>query len=97
LDKPISWRTIFRAGFIWGAEYALLSLIEDAPAWLKVATIVCALCALASLEGETWLNHQQKHLFVISFGTVAVVYLVFIGFAINHNAERQENRRENLC
>lgn len=83
LDRPITWRSIVRAGLIWGAEYALLSLIEDAPVVLKVATILCAIGALAALEGEEWLNRRHRHFFKSVTLALVAIYLGFIGYALH--------------
>jgi hypothetical protein len=50
IDAPITWQTVIRIGLGFGAEYALLALIEDAPSALKIATMLCALIALFILE-----------------------------------------------
>jgi hypothetical protein len=88
IDRPITWRTIFRVGLIWGAEYALLSLIEDAPTAVKVATIVCALSALAALEAETWLNTRHRYAFASAVTVVGLVYLAFVMYGINRVADK---------
>jgi hypothetical protein len=52
IDLPITWRSVVRVGLVWMAEYAMLTSIEDANVALKIATIICAVAALATLEFE---------------------------------------------
>jgi hypothetical protein len=83
LDSPITWSTAVRIGLGWAGEYALLSLIEDAPEALKVATVVCAVGALAALESREWLQKNQYRFsgIMIAF---AMIYCGFILYAIVH-------------
>jgi len=59
-SKPITWNSVLRLSLGFGAEYSLLSLIEDAPIALKMATMLCSLGALAALEGRDWLNKKAR-------------------------------------
>lgn len=93
IDRPITWRSIIRVGLIWAAEYAMLSLIEDSPPSLKVATILCALAALAAMEFEPWIESKKKNLSHILIGVAAFVYLVFVAYALNSVAEKREIKR----
>lgn len=63
MDAPITWRSFFRATLIFAAEYAMLALIEEAPSFLKVSTIICALALLAALELEDWLQRVRPNAF----------------------------------
>lgn len=83
IDKPITWGSLARVGLAWAAEYGVLSLIEDAPFAVKMATIVCALGALAALETKEWLN-QRKYLFFSVMGFVSAIYFCFVIYAASH-------------
>lgn len=84
LDSPITWVSAIRLGLFWGGEYALLSLIEDAPEALKVATVLCSIGALASLEGRSWLNKRRANLFVIIIASISTIYGSFVIYAFAH-------------
>jgi hypothetical protein len=92
LDKPITWSSAVRLGLGYAGEYALLSLIEDAPEALKVATVLCSIGALAALEARDWLEHQRQYSFRATVTSVSVVYLGFVGYAISHSVERHNVR-----
>lgn len=78
----VTLRSVFRAGLIWGAEYAMLSLIEDSSVTIRVATGVIAGLGLLTLEGEAWLRRQHKHLFWSAILVLVVVWLGFFGWAV---------------
>jgi hypothetical protein len=84
LETPITWLSAVRLGLGYAGEYALLSLIEDAPEALKVATVLCSIGALAALECRVWLEGKRKHLFQATIAAVSVIYLGFVGYAIIH-------------
>ncbi len=81
-DSPITWMSALRLGLGWAGEYALLSLIEDAPITLKIATMLCAIGALAALESRAWLNSQRDNLFQQVIICLSGIYLSFVGYAI---------------
>jgi hypothetical protein len=96
LDIPVTWRSVIRIGLLWGAEYAVLSLIEDAPIALKLATVFCALGALVILELETRLAQVSVQIrririsrFQIAISVIGLIYAGFIVYAVAHAAERQ--------
>jgi hypothetical protein len=74
------------------AEYALLTLIEDANVGLKIATIICAVAALATLEFESWLRSKSNHAFYSAIVLTAVIYAAFIGLAIVQMVYRNATR-----
>jgi hypothetical protein len=82
LDQAITWRSVIRIGLIWAAEYAMLSLIEESPPYIKVATMICAIGLLATLEFEQWLRSKKNELFLGSLSMFILVYVSFIGYAI---------------
>jgi hypothetical protein len=90
LDTAVTWRSVARIGLGFAAEYALLALIEDASAVLKVATVVCATGALAVLELEDWLRSRRPGLFIACIASLAIIYVGFIGYAIAHVIERNQ-------
>lgn len=95
LDKAITWRSVARIGLGFAGEYALLALIEDAPAALKIATVICAVAGLFILETESWFHRQHKRLFISTIGIVVFVYLAFVAYAADH-ALRKQQRQEAL-
>jgi hypothetical protein len=82
LDSPITWRSLARIGLGFAGEYALLALIEEAPAALKIATVICAVAGLFILETESRL--RKRRAFVGAIVAVCVIYFGFIGYAVNH-------------
>jgi hypothetical protein len=92
LNTPITWKSLVRIGLVWAAEYAMLALIEDAPAVVKIATIFCALGALATLEFEGWLSRKRQGLFAASIVTLTETYLGFLAYAGVHVIHRWEAR-----
>lgn len=84
LDNPITWRSITRIFLGFAGEYALLSLIEDAPEALKVTTVICAVAGLFALETEDWLKKRHAYLFGSTIAILALVYLSFVGYAVGH-------------
>jgi hypothetical protein len=84
-DKPITWMSATRLGLGFAGEYSLLSLIEDSPESLKIATMVCSFGVLAALEGREWLNSKRPHLFRISIVFFSAIYSIFIFYAIAHS------------
>ena len=84
LDAPITWRSLARIGLGFAGEYALLALIEDAPAALKIATVVCAVAGLFVLESESWLRRRDKHGFGSAVVIVTAIYMSFVWYAVNH-------------
>lgn len=77
-------RAVVRIALVWAAEYAMLSLIEDAPETVKVATLVCAVLALVIMQFEAWLRTVRKNAFRNALTAVAFVYAGFIAFAVQH-------------
>jgi len=80
-------RAIIRIALVWAAEYAMLSLIEDASELVKIATLICAVSALAIMQFELWLRKFQPNAFRNSLIVVVVIYSGFIGFAVKHGAD----------
>jgi hypothetical protein len=87
-NAPITWKTAVRLALGFAGEYALLALIEDAPAALKVATVLCAAGALAAMESQDWLNKRRHNLFAQIIGTIATIYLMAIAYGIVHYLEK---------
>lgn len=96
LDKPVTWHSVVRVGLIWGAEYALLSLIEDAPAWFKLATIGASLAALAALEWKTKLDKVWRYSFPVAIIGLLAIYGSCIGYAYNEHLIRVSLREHLL-
>jgi hypothetical protein len=75
-----------RIGLGFAGEYALLSLIEDAPEALKVATVICAVGALIALETELWL--RKRNAFIPLISALSVIYASFVSYAIYETIHR---------
>src|SRR5437879_3283062 len=93
-DKPatidFTWKNMFSAGLLLAAEYEVLTLIEDAPAFIKGATVVCDIAALAAMQFEGALRQQGKNLYAILLGGVSAFYLAFIAYAMVHTYHQSE-------
>ncbi len=94
LDEAITWRSVTRIGLGFAAEYALLALIEDAPAALKIATVICAVAGLFVLETENWFHRQHKRLFISSIAALVAIYLCFIAYAAAHALGKQHRQAQ---
>lgn len=82
LDSPITWVSAVRLGLGLAGEYALLSLIEDAPEALKIGTVICAIGAIAALESRAWLDNLRPKLFVVTMSVLSLFYISFVAYAI---------------
>jgi hypothetical protein len=60
--RPIIDRGL-RAGLVLAVEWTSLSLIEEAPRYWRIATLVIAALVLAVLESRTWLHSRRRGLF----------------------------------
>jgi hypothetical protein len=89
-----SWKIIVRIGLVWAAEYAMLALIEDSPAILKVATLICALAGLAVLQFEEKIQTYDRRIFLALISGVAVIYLGFSAYAIAQGLRREAAQAE---
>ena len=88
LDKPLTWNSVGRLALVAAAEYGMLSLIEDAPFAVKIATVICAAGALATLEMRAALNKRSAHLFALSMSVIGAIYLGFLGYAVAHSLNK---------
>ncbi len=93
LSKPVTWLSVMRVGLLWGAEYGVLSLIEDSTFAVKAATIFCAISALAALEFRSWLDTRRKNTFLGSIALVSLVWTYFILGGINNHFQDERVRR----
>jgi hypothetical protein len=86
LDRPIqfTWRSTIRVGLGVAAEYGMLALIEDAPEAVKVATVLCALAGLGTLEFEARIRKYSRKLFIGLITLVAAIYVCFLIYAVAH-------------
>jgi len=83
-NTPTLWPVIdraFRFGAVLGLEWGSLTLVEEAPRYLKVATIVIAVLILAVLESWPWLRMRDKRLFPVLMATLIVGYAGVFGYA----------------
>jgi hypothetical protein len=93
LDSPITWISALRLGLFWAGEYALLSLIEDAPVALKAATMICALAAILTLETRNWLNSKRANSFWYVITALSAVYAFFVAYAIYLSVYQWQTRQ----
>src|SRR5258708_23756824 len=63
-------------------------MIKDTPLTVLIATALCALAALAVLEGEGWLSRRHPRAFTSAIVAVSAIYLGFVGYAIEHAVRR---------
>jgi hypothetical protein len=68
-------RNAIRVGLFWASEYALLSLIEEAPRAVKWATLIGPLAALAVMQWEQKLRSWHRDLVGILLTLLTVGYL----------------------
>jgi hypothetical protein len=85
LDHPLTIRSLIRIGLAFAAEYALLALIEDAPAALKIATVICAIGALLALETEAQLKTWWRYSPGVIISALALIYAGFVGYGIQQH------------
>ncbi len=81
LPEGSPWRTVARVCIILLAEAAVITMLRDAPLLFQVATVVIALLALIVLEAETKI---EGRIFALLIATLGLIYLCFVGYAINH-------------
>lgn len=78
--QPVINRAI-RYGALLMLEWGTLTLIEDAPRYLKIATVVIAILVLAVHESWPWLRMRDKRLYPILMGILIVGYVGIFGYA----------------
>lgn len=88
LDRPITWASVARVALAAAAEYGMLSLIEDAPFAVKLATVLCSVAALAALESRDWLESLRARLFATAMIALGAIYLGFLGYAVNYYLDK---------
>lgn len=86
-EPPSPWtdilsRTTLRLALIGILQYVVLSLIGDASIAIKITTILIATSAFLTLQFEMTLRHWWQHSFGIVLTTLAVVYALAVGYAI---------------
>jgi hypothetical protein len=92
LDKAITWRDAIEIGLLFGGEYAMLALIENAPKSLQAATMVCAIATLVAMRAEDKIRGFHPRLFRNVLILLGVVYLGFVAYAINYVIDQQVTR-----
>jgi hypothetical protein len=85
-----TWKNLCSAGLLLAAEYEVLALIEDAPAIIKGATVVCDIAALAVMQFETGLRQRANNLYAVLLSGVFAFYLAFIAYAMVHTYHQSE-------
>ena len=96
IDTPITWRTVVRVGLVWAAEYAMLALIEDAPTFMKVATVLCSLSILFVLESQSLFTALPARAYKNAILTSLLLYTACVVYAI-HIVERKEFIKDELA
>jgi hypothetical protein len=79
--QPVINRAI-RFGAVLMIEWGTLTLIEDAPRYVKIATIVIAVLVLAVHESWPWLRMRNKRLYPALMGALITVYVAIFGYAL---------------
>jgi hypothetical protein len=82
---PITWMSAVRLALGFAGEYSLISLIQDAPEALKIATLLCSIGILIALETRYWLNERGKHLFSTTILALSIIYAGFVVYALMHS------------
>jgi len=83
-NTPV-WRPLFdrslRAAIVFGIEWSSLSLIEDAPRYVKIATLVIAVLVLAVLESRYFLILKGRAYFPALIGSLIAAYIGIVAYA----------------
>jgi hypothetical protein len=81
---PTFWPVINRAiifGAVLGVEWGSLTLIDEAPRYLKFATFGIAVLILAVHESWPWLRMRDKRLYPASMAALIVAYVAIFAYA----------------
>lgn len=83
-NTPV-WRPLFdralRAAMVLAVEWSSLSLIEDSPRYVKIATLVIAILVLAVLESRYFLMAKGRWYFPSFIASLLVIYGGIIVYA----------------
>ena len=78
--KPVFDRAI-RFGSVLMLEWGTLTVIEDAPRYLKYATVIIAILVLAVHESWPWLRMRNKRLYPAFMAVLILAYAGIFGYA----------------
>ena len=81
-QKPETFRNGIRIGLVWATGYALLLLIEDAPRWLKIATTIFPLLALAAMEFEGRIRKIHRRAYPAALTLIGIIYGGFLVYSV---------------
>lgn len=100
----LTFRTLVKAALAVLAEYAVLSLIEDAPLSVKIATALIPALALLVIEFDRRLNAWHTNIVPASLGALVAAYIAILilgpwvrWHATSHNTSRRGEIREQLA
>jgi hypothetical protein len=80
LVHVFSWKNAFSAAFLAASEYAMLSLIEDAPRAIKLATFIAPLAAFLTIQFEKRLRAVHVDLYPAVLVFICVSYVALGGY-----------------
>jgi hypothetical protein len=80
LVHVFSWKNAVSAACLAASEYAMLSLIEDAPRAIKLATFIAPLAAFLTIQFEKRLRAVHVDLYPTTLVLICVGYLAFGGY-----------------
>jgi hypothetical protein len=87
-----NWKSAISAGAGILAEAAMLTLVADASLTFKLATLACAVAVFLVLQFEALLYRYGRNLFWGLLGTLLIIYLGFIIYAVSHAIAREKIR-----
>jgi hypothetical protein len=82
--KPVIDRAV-RFGAVMMLEWGTLTLIEDSPRYLKIATLVIAALVLAVHESWPWLRIRNRYWYPSLMGALLVTFAGLFVFALATN------------
>ncbi len=81
--RPL-WDRGLRSALVFGIEWASLSLIEDSPSWLKLATMILASLGLAIIESRYFLMLKKRGVFAGLLAVVICIWVALVSYAAYH-------------
>jgi hypothetical protein len=88
--RPLFARSL-RAGIVFGIEWSTLSLIEDAPRYVKISTLVISILVLAVLESRYFLMLKGRWYFPSFLAGLIFVYIGVLAYAVEFSPHQSSN------
>jgi hypothetical protein len=77
ITHVFTWKNAFSAALLAASEYAMLSLIEDAPRSIKLATLIAPTLAFLAIQFESRIRKLGHDLYPIILALLAGGYVAF--------------------